>query len=136
MKEILINKRRESRAPLFLYGNLGSGKTTFVQGLGKALGIKKHIIKSPTFVLLHSYEGRKAKLYHFDLYRIKRKGELIHELHECLEKEDGFIIVEWANRIKGHKPLPRFDIFFEHHSPKARKIKIAYHDSSHHSTNH
>lgn len=116
--------RLKKRPVLFLYGDLGSGKTTFVKGLGRAFGVKKHIIKSPTFVMIHEYQGRKERLYHFDLYRVKHEKELMHDLNEILAKKDGFAIVEWADRMKRNLPKIRYDIFFEHHSPNVRKISL------------
>ena len=53
------------------FGNLGSGKTTFIQGLAKGLGIKKRII-SPTFILIRKYPFGKKTFYHMDFYRINK----------------------------------------------------------------
>src|SRR5664279_1657237 len=69
-----------------LHGDLGSGKTTFMQGIAKGLGIKKNII-SPTFIIMRTYEIGSGHLYHVDLYRVEKErdvdglglGELLHD---------------------------------------------------------
>jgi tRNA threonylcarbamoyladenosine biosynthesis protein TsaE len=89
---------------LLLKGNLGSGKTTFVQGLGKGLGIKS-AITSPTFTLIDEYHCGRLPLYHIDLYRLE--GSQVGSLHlsEYWRGEDfplGVVAIEWAERM----PLP------------------------------
>src|SRR5690606_2413538 len=68
-----VAKAIDVPAVLALYGDLGAGKTTFVQGLAEALGIVEPV-QSPTFVLLNVYEG----LAHFDLYRLKNGDDFLH----------------------------------------------------------
>jgi len=113
-----------------LYGELGSGKTTFVQGLARGLGIKGRII-SPTFVFIRSYplpitHNSKPIFYHVDLYRIDKiedtRGLGIEEL--MVEKE-AIVVIEWAEKIKSILPKKRIDIFFEYVSEKQRKINIS-----------
>src|SRR5664279_2141969 len=60
---------------LALFGDLGSGKTTFVQGFAKGLGITKKII-SPTFIIVRSYEIGVRNFYHVDLYRIHNESDI------------------------------------------------------------
>lgn len=83
----------EPGSVLTLKGNLGAGKTTFVQGLAKGLGIFEPI-QSPTFVLLNVYEG----LAHFDLYRLKSGDDF---KHLGFEEYFGKVIcaIEWPERI-------------------------------------
>ena len=65
------------RAVLALHGDLGSGKTCFVQGLAKGLGLtKKYYVNSPTFTILNVYEGGSLPLYHFDWYRLNSEAEV------------------------------------------------------------
>ena len=76
-----------------LDGNLGAGKTFFVQQLLTNLGVKEHIT-SPTFSILNTYQSNIGEVYHYDLYRIKHRDELIN-----LNIEDGLLaplmFVEW-----------------------------------------
>ena len=88
-------------AVLGLVGNLGGGKTCFVQGLAKGLNVPKNIcISSPTYVLLHEYLGGRLPLYHFDFYRLKSQEEAIQlGLADYLDGE-GICVIEWADRFK------------------------------------
>ncbi len=84
---------------LLLDGELGAGKTTFVQGLARALGVEERVT-SPTFVLLHSYEGRDIQLLHADVYRLDHLQEVIDlGLPELLE-EGAAAVVEWGDRAE------------------------------------
>lgn len=88
-----------------MYGDLGAGKTAFVQGLAKALGITDHIT-SPTFTIVNEYEGR-VPLYHFDVYRISDPDEMYEIGYEEYVDTDGICIVEWAELIEDLFP-PRY----------------------------
>jgi tRNA threonylcarbamoyladenosine biosynthesis protein TsaE len=86
---------------LWLSGNLGSGKTTFVQGLGKGLGIEEHIT-SPTFSLIDEHLQGRMPLYHIDLYRLE--PEEVGSLHlftywQGIDFELGIVAIEWAERM-------------------------------------
>lgn len=89
---------------LLLKGNLGSGKTTFVQGLGKGLGIKS-AITSPTFTLIDEYHCGRLPLYHIDLYRLEASQVGSLHLSEYWRGDDfplGVVAIEWAERM----PVP------------------------------
>jgi tRNA threonylcarbamoyladenosine biosynthesis protein TsaE len=80
---------------VLLGGELGAGKTTFTQGLARALGVVDRVT-SPTFTLLHSYEGRDLRLLHADVYRLDHLQEVIDlGLPELLE-EGAAAVVEWG----------------------------------------
>lgn len=79
---------------LALSGELGAGKTTFVQGFAKGLGIKEKII-SPTFIIIRQYP---TNFYHIDLYRVENFQEL--GLKEILENPNNIVLIEWAEKIK------------------------------------
>lgn len=81
-----------------MYGDLGAGKTAFVQGLAKALGITRHVT-SPTFNIVNEYEGR-LPLYHFDVYRIADPDEMYEIGFEEYLYSDGVCVVEWAELIE------------------------------------
>ena len=81
-----------------LVGELGAGKTTFVAGLARALGAEG--AHSPTFALVHAYEGGRLVVWHVDLYRIEREAELVElGLDEVIGNSRGVAIVEWADRF-------------------------------------
>lgn len=86
---------------LLLKGNLGAGKTTFIQGLGEGLGINEPIV-SPTFTLINEYLEGKIPLYHIDLYRLN--PDQIKHLHlenywEGIEVEAGITAIEWSDLL-------------------------------------
>lgn len=90
---------------LLLEGNLGSGKTTLVQGLGVGLGVSE-AIDSPTFTLINEYLTGRVPLYHLDLYRLAptETAALHPEVYwEGLEVELGIMAIEWADRLP-YKP--------------------------------
>lgn len=81
-----------------MYGDLGAGKTAFVQGLAKALGVKGHVT-SPTFTIVNEYFGR-LPLYHFDVYRIADPDEMYEIGYDEYINGDGVCVVEWAELIE------------------------------------
>lgn len=91
--------KKFNRGILALSGELGSGKTTFVQGFAKGLGIKEKII-SPTFIIIRQYPlpAGRQELYHIDLYRVENFQGL--GLKEILENPNNIVLIEWAEKIK------------------------------------
>lgn len=113
-----------------LEGELGAGKTTFIQGFAKVLGIKEKI-KSPTFVLMKKYklETRNRKLetnlYHLDCYRVWDDKDLkIPELKEIIQSSYNIVLVEWAERVKKILPKKHITIHIDHIGVNERKITI------------
>lgn len=88
-----------------LYGDLGSGKTTFTQGLAQGLGIKNKII-SPTFIIVRNYDY----FYHIDLYRIESIDNL--GLEEIINDKVNIVAIEWAEKLQKLIPKKRIDIKF------------------------
>jgi len=115
-KEILDNKKA---IVIGLEGDLGSGKTTFVQGIAKGLGIKEKIT-SPTFVIMKKYDF----LYHIDCYRIKSKDLLELDFKEIIKQSGNIVVIEWAERIK--KVLPKDVIWMKFEYLDKDKRKIIY----------
>ncbi|CAN5781115.1 hypothetical protein BH23CYA1_BH23CYA1_19440 [soil metagenome] len=92
---------------LLLKGDLGSGKTTLVQGLGAGLGIAE--IDSPTFTLINEYTGGRLPLYHIDLYRLsaaEAEALYLETYWEGVEVEPGIVAIEWAERLTYLPPAP------------------------------
>lgn len=81
-----------------LNGDLGAGKTLFVQNLARALGVKGDVT-SPTFNLMNIYEG-KMNIFHFDLYRLEQEYELEEiGFYDYVEEPDGLVLIEWAEKF-------------------------------------
>lgn len=86
-----------------LTGDLGAGKTTFVQGAARGLGVDGDQVTSPTFTLVKEYRGR-TPVYHLDVYRLDRIQEVIDLGFEELLDPDGVAFVEWGDAIEGLLP--------------------------------
>lgn len=110
-----------------LSGELGSGKTTFVQGFAKALGIKERII-SPTFVILKKFKIKDLKfLTHIDAYRIKNSKEILDlGWKNMLVSPENIILVEWPEKIKKIFPKQYFWLNFSHKGKSKRSIDIHF----------
>lgn len=151
-EEILRHKPQKSAVVLALSGNLGAGKTTFLQGFAKGLGIKEKIT-SPTFVILKKFKipnpldarGRtprrvafqtnpKSKIlnskfsffYHIDYYRLNNSKEVLDlGFREIVSNPENIIAVEWPEKI--HKILPKnvVKIKFTHPGENKRKISVS-----------
>lgn len=106
-------KNLKTGGVLGLVGELGAGKTVFVQGLAEALGIKE-IVNSPTFVLMKIYktEDQRSKikdLAHIDAYRLDSFEQLREiGIEEYLNKNSCLVVVEWANRVPAIKQCPNY----------------------------
>ncbi len=112
-------------AVLLLFGDLGSGKTTFVQGLAAGLGITG-AVASPTFTLVNEYLEGRCPLYHLDLYRLER--EEVIALHpeqywEGLEVEPGIVAIEWSELLP-YLPPKYWQITFAHQVDAGRTVEI------------
>ena len=84
-----------------LRGELGAGKTTLVKGMAAALGAANaEEVTSPTFTLVHEYQGKKVRLFHLDLYRLETEQELEGiGLWEMADAADALVVVEWGEKF-------------------------------------
>ena len=115
---------------IFLFGELGSGKTTFVRSLIHQLQeknkIKKTEVTSPTYNLLNEYEIQNLKIMHYDLYRLKNDKE-INQLGIFQEDEKVISIIEWPEKI-AKRVKDRLEItFYYQDEVESRKIDIKGH---------
>lgn len=105
-----------------LYGDLGAGKTTFVKGVARGLGIDEREITSASFVIIAEHRGR-LPLYHIDLYRVEDEADLEGlGLDEYLDG-DGAAVVEWAERLRGWDCT--FSVQFGFRDDSGREIRIS-----------
>ena len=117
--EKISNKIKKILSPgdvVFLYGQIGVGKTTFarilINGYEHQKKLKKSEVLSPTFNIVFQYDIKDFTIEHYDLYRMKNESEIKNiGLFENLE--ESIIIVEWPELIKD-KPTNRIDLFFEY----------------------
>ena len=131
-KEIL--KIKTNRAfVLSLIGDLGGGKTTFLQGFAKGLGIKEKIL-SPTFVIMRKFKISEnscsnsckfANFYHIDCYRVEKPKEILDlGFKEIVSNPKNLVAIEWAERIKKILPKGTMILKFDFINQKQREISI------------
>lgn len=108
-----------------LSGDLGSGKTSFVQGVAEALGVAEHVT-SPTFILERIYQVRHdkfTKLIHIDCYRLDSAEEFNHlGLEEHLQDPATLILIEWPERVAGALPADMLTLNFKFLDDTTREI--------------
>ncbi|UUO15436.1 MULTISPECIES: tRNA (adenosine(37)-N6)-threonylcarbamoyltransferase complex ATPase subunit type 1 TsaE [Aphanizomenonaceae] len=98
---ITLGETLNAGSVILLEGDLGAGKTTLVQGIGKGLGIIDSIV-SPTFTLINEYTEGRIPLYHLDLYRLEPQevtGLNLESYWEGIEVTPGIVAIEWAERM-------------------------------------
>jgi tRNA threonylcarbamoyladenosine biosynthesis protein TsaE len=106
-----------------LYGELGTGKTAFVRGMAAGLGVPTHAVNSPTFVLVHEYQGR-LPLIHIDLYRLQEARDLRHLGLEEYFNDRVVVAMEWAERAAQDLPADRLETRLVHEGGTTRSISM------------
>ncbi|MBI2599402.1 tRNA (adenosine(37)-N6)-threonylcarbamoyltransferase complex ATPase subunit type 1 TsaE [Candidatus Daviesbacteria bacterium] len=126
-KEAAYNLAQNTKAHIFaLTGELGAGKTTFVQGFAKGLGIEDKII-SPTFVLIrqHKLPNTPKTLFHVDLYRLEDNPNIKElGLEELWSDPNHLVLIEWAEKIDKLLPKETVRISIQKTGPDKRKLTI------------
>lgn len=137
MKQYITGSEKETRnlgkkhasylhGVIALSGELGAGKTTFVQGFGKGLGIKEKII-SPSFVLIRQHKIPKSKsiFFHVDLYRLEDEKNLRQlGIEELWADSNSIVLIEWAEKAKRFLPNGTTYINFKSLGETKRKITV------------
>lgn len=124
-----ISLLEKSYRHFLLSGELGSGKTTFVQALCQALDVTESV-SSPTFSLINAYESpRFGTIYHMDLYRIEKPGDLVQlGLEEYLES-GRVCLIEWPSVAQEYFYPPYVHISIEFDKDNIRNFRITTHDT-------
>ncbi len=118
-----LAKRLKAGQLVALIGELGSGKTTFVKGIAKGLGVKDYrYVNSPSFVIIKEYQGS-TPLYHFDVFRLDSADDLASVGYEEYFYGDGICVVEWADKIKKLLPKKYLEIKIEILKDGRRRLK-------------
>ncbi|MBO8160312.1 MAG: tRNA (adenosine(37)-N6)-threonylcarbamoyltransferase complex ATPase subunit type 1 TsaE [Thermosipho sp. (in: Bacteria)] len=108
---------------LFLNGDLGVGKTTFVKFFCENFGISQDEVSSPTFAVVNIYEGLQT-IYHVDLYRLNDLDELFYVLEGQLEDEEGIFLIEWANLFSDYFTEDHVEVNIYHNDNNTRDLVI------------
>lgn len=118
----LIQHFKDNRVFLF-YGNMGAGKTTFVNAICKELGVIDST-SSPTFSIVNEYHSSIGTIYHFDFYRLKTEEEALDLGYEEYFYSGNYCFVEWPEKIPNLLPTDARKVHIEILSPSSRKISV------------
>ncbi|KAM3112291.1 tRNA (adenosine(37)-N6)-threonylcarbamoyltransferase complex ATPase subunit type 1 TsaE [Phormidesmis sp. 146-33] len=127
---VQLGQRLSAGDVLLLEGDLGSGKTTLVQGIGEGLGVDE-AIDSPTFTLVNEYLSGRVPLYHLDLYRLNsvEAAEMCPEIYwEGVEVKPGIVAIEWSERLP-YQPDHYLQISLAHDPQSGRQAQLRAIDS-------
>lgn len=120
-----LAKKAKAGDIIVLIGDLGTGKTTFVQNFAKELGVTENL-KSPTFNYVLEYYSGRIPLYHFDVYRISQSEEVYEIGYEDYINGNGVSLIEWGNLIENELPKEYMKIILEHYDENKRYFEISY----------
>ena len=127
VEKILARPKNAGATVVALYGDLGSEKTSFVQGAAKAFSIKE-TVTSPTFVIEKIYKLARKKfshIIHIDCYRIENSKEIkLLGWDDKLADPKNLIFIEWAERVENILPTDTVKLYFEFLNENKRKIEI------------
>ena len=127
-KEILKKRPKEKALVVGLKGDLGGGKTTFLQGFAKGLGIKQKIT-SPTFLIIKTFPLSQPffrNFFHIDCYRIEKEKEILSlGFREIINNPKNIVAIEWVDKIEKLLPQDSLILKFDLINQKTRKIKRA-----------
>jgi tRNA threonylcarbamoyl adenosine modification protein YjeE len=107
---------------VLLYGDLGAGKTAFVRGIARALGVSPDEVTSPTFTLIQEHLSSRGTLYHVDLYRLNPAEVDDLGLEELIAS--GIVAIEWPDRWRD-VPAGAYEVRIEHGGGDRRSITVA-----------
>lgn len=128
VRELVEEEAGNEATVIALQGDLGAGKTAFVKGVAEALGIKKELVTSPTFVIQKVYELVNKKFYkliHIDAYRFEEAKEArVLKLDTLFKDPHNLIFIEWPERIEALLPKNIRYINFTFIDESSRKIKL------------
>ncbi len=113
-----------------LRGELGAGKTTLVKGWLEALGAaKQEEVTSPTFTLVHEYEGKRGRVYHLDLYRLETERELAAlGFEEMAEEPEAVVLVEWGEKFANVMERTDAEVAMAHLEGDERSLWVRWRD--------
>ncbi len=120
LDSLIKESPKDGALVLALQGDLGSGKTTFTQGLAKFLKIKGRI-NSPTFVVMKRF----GNFYHFDCYRLNKPEEILElGFKEIIENPKNIVVIEWPEKIKKFLPKQTHFLKFKFINETQRRVSI------------
>ena len=126
----VLKEKYPNGAVIFLHGDLGAGKTTFVRGILRGLGFLG-AVKSPTYTLMEPYLLDDFEVYHFDLYRLQSPQELEFVGFDEILTGPGLKLLEWPEQGRSWLPNPHVDVYLELYRPSndedfQRKVRVRF----------
>jgi len=121
---VTLGQSLSAGSVLLLFGDLGAGKTTLVQGIGEGMGITEPIV-SPTFTLINEYTEGRLPLYHLDLYRLQSEEATALNLESYWEGGEvplGVVAIEWSERLS-YKPDSYLEVYL-HYQDEGRLAEM------------
>lgn len=110
-----------------LFGELGAGKTVLAKGIASGLGIDPGAVNSPSFVLMHGYQGGRSPMYHFDFYRLDAQAQISDIGYEEFMYTDGVAVIEWPERLKRLMPREYLEIDLDMVTETTRMVRLRAH---------
>lgn len=121
-------KKLSTPTVIELIGDVGAGKTTFVRGLAKGLGVKDPIT-SPSFTISKQYAlPNNKRLVHYDFYRLPDPGLMSEDLQENLTDKNTITIIEWSDSVLNLLPKDRVIINIEYNEDGSRNLKPIFYE--------
>ncbi len=113
-----------------LRGELGAGKTTLVKGWLEALGAaRQEDVTSPTFTLVHEYEGKRGRVFHLDLYRLETERELAAlGIEEMAEQPGAVVLIEWGEKFESVMERADAEVAMAHLEGDERSLWVRWRD--------
>ncbi len=124
----VLGRRVHAGTVVALFGDLAAGKTAFIRGLARGIGISDSVT-SPTFAIVHEYREGKLPLFHFDMYRLRSSEELYDIGWEDYLKAGGVCAVEWSENVADALPGDCVRVEITVTGDKTRRIEITGEDA-------
>lgn len=120
-----VGKKLKGGEVIELVSDLGGGKTVFVKGVARGMGVKG-IVGSPSFTLSSEYKAGDLVLHHYDFYRLGEPGLMTHTLNDVLGRPEAVVAIEWADLVDTVLPQDRLTIHLRAIDENSRHIRFSY----------
>ena len=120
-----LAKELKEKDIVYIYGDLGAGKTCLVKGIVDGLGLTNEYVRSPTFAIINKYNG-KSPVYHLDFYRIEAAKEIEGLGIEEFSGKEGVTLIEWPEKIVKYFPQPQCEIKIKILGENKRSFKVNF----------
>lgn len=121
----MVGRKLKGGEVIELVSDLGGGKTVFVKGVAKGMGVKD-IVGSPSFTLSSEYKAGDLTLHHYDFYRLGEPGLMTNTLGEVLGKPEAVVAIEWADLVDTVLPSDRLSIRIRATDENSRHLHFSY----------